>query len=190
MPVDFYAIPISNTATGDVSPDKLLQEIGAEPGITQTPSKLVKFGSNIIIEYDVALTGSEQAAQDAVVAAHQHITGAESLKVYLDTIVFPFIDNLINTFAAENIALGITQAGKTDDVLGLFDKKYPIDNPLRPVSLKASLDTGSLYTSIAVIGYLRSNPLEWSDLSPYITDSRLLKMMNDIEVFLGLPLST
>lgn len=124
-------------------------------------------------------------------------TLAEQMKNYLNEKVFPFIEDLIAVFAAENISMGITQAGKTSDVLGLFEKQYSFDKSLMgssgmsiPVSLKGSFDTGSLYVSIAIIQHIRNNPSEYLGLSPFINDERLLKMKNSIEAFLGIPPTT
>lgn len=115
----------------------------------------------------------------------------QQLTEYLDGRVFPFVKNLINSFAAENISMGITQAGKAGHVLALFSKYYPVPSLLLPCALKDSFDTGSLYVSLAVIQYIRDNPLEYDGLSPFVTDARLLKMKNQIELFLGVtPLST
>jgi hypothetical protein len=135
------------------------------------------------------LTEAEENILSVIVNNHVFATAPEQLAQYLSHNVFPFVNNLLITFAAENIALGITQAGKTADVLGLFQKPFDI-GASHLVSLKASLDTGSLYVARDVIQYVRDNPGEYTGLSPYVTDSRLLKMKNDIEAFLGLTLST
>lgn len=86
-----------------------------------------------------------------------------------------FGQKLLTEFAAENIALGITQAGKTKSVrMALADAQ-------------AALSTGSLYDAIAE---LKSIPEEVKD-NTFLTDARLLSAINKIETYLGLaPLST
>jgi hypothetical protein len=115
---------------------------------------------------------------------------ADAVGAYLEKVIFPFVRNLINSFAAENIALGITPSGKTGVLLGMFTRQYDIHSNGYPISLKDTFDTGSLYESRSVIQYLRDNPAEFSGLSPFITDARLLKMKNSIELVLGVTLST
>lgn len=144
----------------------------------------------LTIYFSQALDASQVTTLDGVVAAHTGKTSAEQIADYLALQVFPFVRDLINDFAAENITLGITQAGKTGHVLGLFSKPYPCPSITLPISLKNCFDTGSLYSARDVIQYVRNNPMEYAGLSPFITDARLLAMKNKIETFLGLPLST
>lgn len=147
-------------------------------------------GTDLRIHFNTSLSAGEKTALDEVIAAHNGKSTAESLGVYLDTQVFPFVTSLVRTFAAENIAMGITQAGKTGHVLSLFSRYYPVPNASFPNNLKNSLDTGSLYISRAVLQHIRDNPSEFSGLDPFVTDARLLVMKNKIETFLGLPLSS
>jgi hypothetical protein len=144
-------------------------------------------GSNVYITFSGELSQQDQDACAAYVSAFTDYTSAESLAIYLESTVYPFVKGLINSFAAENISMGITQAGKTGHVLALFSKKYPVPNSSFQNSLKSSFDTGSLYIAIDIIEYIRDNPTEFDGLSPFITDARLLAMKNKIEVFLGVP---
>lgn len=138
-----------------------------------------------------ALTTDENTECQGLIDAFVDLTTEESLAKYLDKKVYPFVKSLINVFASENITMGITSAGKTEDVLGLFVKNYDIKSNGLPISLKACLDTGSLYSAMCIIDYMRDNPTEYTGLSPFVTDARLLVMLNKIEIFLGItPLST
>lgn len=141
------------------------------------------------IFFDIELDQTAKNALDVLVSNHNGLTTVEYLTDYLDASVMPFIKNLINTFAAENISMGITQSGKTGHVLGLFEKQYQLSYP-HPISLKSSFDTGSLYVSREILQYVRDNPSEYDNMSPFVTDARLLDMKKSIETFLGLPLST
>jgi len=173
--------------TKDIGSDKLVFEI-SQAGLP-APLRLDTVGNDVSITYAEALTLEQETSLGAVVNAHVKLTTVESLTLYLDGGVFPFIKSLINTFAAENIAMGVTQLGKADDILGLFEKQVDIGS-MYPVSLKASFDTGSLYVSRDIIQHVRDNSALYSGLSPFVTDARLLSMKNKIEQFLGLPLST
>lgn len=173
-----------------INSDKLKIEIGnleVEPNLISIDT----VGSSITLTFDDELNETEEGLVDAAVDAHVAVTTAESLKIYLDSSVMPFINNMINTFAAENISLGITQAGKTADTLAVFVKQFPIGANSAMISFKDCCDTGSLYAAREVLIYVRANPSEYSGLSPYITDARLLVLLNKIETFLGIyPLST
>ena len=85
-----------------------------------------------------------------------------------------FGQDLIITFAAENVLLGVTQAGKTQDVRSAT------------ADAVSALATGSLYDAIAAV---RAIPVEDKDAT-FITDARMLGFINKIETYLNLPLST
>lgn len=76
-------------------------------------------------------------------------------------------------FAAENILLGITQDGKTGEVI------------TKLASVMTALQAGSLYEAIT---QLRAVPSENYD-DKYVTAARLLTAVNKIETYLNLPLS-
>lgn len=80
---------------------------------------------------------------------------------------------LIKKFAAENIRLGITQAGKTKVVRQAM------------AEATAALSTGSLYDAM---DEMRAIPEDKKDAT-FITDERLLAAINEIEAYLGLPAS-
>ena len=148
-----------------------------------------KLGNDISVSFSTELSQVDQDACAAFVNGFTDYTSAETLAIYLEVNVFPFVKELINKFAAENISMGITQAGKTGHLLALFTKKYPVPSADYQNCLKDSFDTGSLYISRDIIQYIRNNPAEFDGLSPFITDARLLSMKNDIERFLGIALS-
>jgi len=151
---------------------------------------LETLGTALTVTFSSELTTEEIATLDAIVAAHTGATTVQQLSAYLDNAVFPFVVNLIRTFAAENISMGITQAGKSGETLGLFEKQFVISGTTRAVSLKSAFDTGSLYVARGILQHVRTNSSEYDGLSPFVTDARLLAMINKIETFLGLALST
>lgn len=81
---------------------------------------------------------------------------------------------VLREFSTENVLLGITQAGMT--------------NRVRQVTMEVinALSTGSLYDAIA---QAKAIPPEHKD-PVFITDARLVKFINKVEEYLGLPLST
>lgn len=87
-----------------------------------------------------------------------------------------FGSQLVISFAAENMLLGITQANKTKDVADY------LANVLRYIQ------SGSLYEVINEINRLEAEGLP-SELSPFITTPRLLLFKNKVEAYLGIPLS-
>lgn len=133
-----------------------------------------------------------QEDTDITTTINNHVptpTIHDSIVTQLNMDVQPFIKEMMDNEAATNIELGITQAGKTVDVLGLIVEKHLMPGKTKAVSLKDCFDTGSLYAALEVLGYIRANPSTYTGLSPFITDARLLDMINQIETFLGLPLT-
>jgi hypothetical protein len=88
-----------------------------------------------------------------------------------DSIDFGWL--VLREFSKENVMLGITQAGMT--------------NRVRTVTAEVinALSTGSLYDAIA---QAKAIPTENKD-SVFITDARLIKFVNKVEEYLGIPLS-
>ena len=173
--------------TKTINSDKLKVEISAA-GLS-APSSINTNGTAVSIIYASDLSSENQTTLSTTVTNHVAQTTAEYLRKYLDGTVYPFTQGLIATFAAENIAMGVTQAGKADDLLGLFGHHFDIGS-MYPVSLKSAFDTGSLYVSLVIIQHWRDNPSVYDGLSPFVTDARLLTLKNRIETFLGAPLST
>jgi hypothetical protein len=99
---------------------------------------------------------------DAIAATENAIANARA-----------FGSKLINEFAAENLRLGITAAGKTKSVRQAMSQ------------ITDALNTGSLYDAI---DEARLIPAPSKDAT-FITDVRLLAFINKIEAYLNQPLS-
>jgi hypothetical protein len=102
---------------------------------------------------------------------------ANSLELTVAQAIEDSIDfgwSVLRDFSKENVMLGITQAGMT--------------NRVRTVTAEVinALSTGSLYDAIA---QAKAIPAENKD-SVFITDARLIKFINKVEEYLGIPLST
>lgn len=171
-------------------PDRLKEEVIANSSLA-AKFESINGGSGVTnVVFTSALDSTEKSDLATIVNAHvAQPTTKQQMRAYLDQVIFPFIDDLIADMAADNIANGITQAGKTGHVLGLHCKPYDVNNNGFPLSLWATFDSGSLYESIKVLQYIRDNPTEYDGLSPFITDAKLHEIINKIQAKLGQPLT-
>ena len=116
-------------------------------------------GDVITIEFDDDLSPGEIATLDGILAAHI----GDPVHVYASVVqnAIQFFHDAMVVYAAENITMGITQAGKTKDV----------SDYLVPVMTYGQ--TGSLYEVINEIDALIAGTVP-GDLSPFVTEARLL----------------
>lgn len=122
------------------------------------------------------LTSEEISQLESIVTSH---TTSPSPAEYVQSVItaaITFGNQLVISFAAENVLLGITQTNKTKEV-----SDY-LANVLRYIQ------SGSLYEVINEINRLETEGLP-SELSPFVTTSRLLSFKNKVEAYLGIPLS-
>lgn len=131
---------------------------------------------NLFVVFKSAISTSDA---DAVQAYWDQITEA-SFQPTLQEIIqgkvssaSTFGQNMIVSAAVENIALGITQAGKTKEVSDYCD------------GLQRYLQTGSLYAAIQEIDNLIA-AVPPASLSPFITVERLNSYRAKITAFLGI----
>lgn len=130
------------------------------------PQKYWKISNDLIVE----MNDTEKAAADAALAQAAAIVYTKNL---VDQ-AMNFGNELMLDFTAENVRLGITQAGMTRVVRE------------RTTEVRDCLYTGSLYDAI---GAIKSVPEEHKD-PVFITNARLLSVLNRIEAYLKLPLSS
>ena len=105
------------------------------------------------------------------------IVNTATSQAYIEGVInaaIKFGAGLMTKYAAENVLLGITQAGMTATVR------------TRMAVVIAALQTGSLYD---VIAEAKAIPAEDKDAT-FITDARLLAFINKVETYLGIALST
>lgn len=166
-----------------------VQKFGRDITIDETISPVLSSfsikGSDITISFSVSLDQNQIDYVTDFVNNFVEVDITDNLKAYVETSVRPFIEQMLYRVQAENIEMGVTQSGKTYEVLGFFEKQYTLTGKNRAVSLKGSLDTNSLTVTLEVLGYLIATPGEYSDLSPFITATRLTDLYNEIAVFLG-----
>lgn len=106
-----------------------------------------------------------------------------SLQSYVQKDVKSFIDNMKSQLVAENMAQGITESGKTWDILSWYCLQITIPGKTRGISLKEALDEYSLDVALMIIEY-RLLLNDYEDLSPFITSSRLQEWKNKILDFI------
>ena len=162
--------------TGYTDPVVELDENGNH--VVVTPAQPI-YGDEIIkttISYDVSFSQSKYDAKDAIIAAklaeEEAARPFENIKSAIRS-ARAFGEDLGIEFGAENVVLGISADGKSSEVL---DKLTHII---------AALNVGSLDVAIDLI---KNFDVTKKD-AKYITDERLIKYLNLIEGYLGLPLS-
>lgn len=112
---------------------------------------------------------------EVVVSENSELAAIENVKVVEVAIrnAIAFGQKMMTKFAAQNVMLGITQDGQTGVVL---DKMAPV---------MAALQSGSLYEAISRAQAIDSQEYD----SKYVTHARIMSFVNEIEAYLGLPLS-
>lgn len=127
--------------------------------------------ADIKIIADQELYSGALSALDNIVPANTPIL--ETVKKAISSAI-SFGNKLIVEFAAENVLLGITQAGMTHTVRVVLGPAL------------GALQTGSLYDAIAELKAIDNADKD----STFVTDVRLLAFVNKIEEYLGITLST
>lgn len=130
-------------------------------------------GDQLQVMFSTSLTQAEVNNVSALITTFVEVDVTEELKEHVSKTISPFIEDFMYQILAENIEMGITQAGKTAEVLGFFCHPFVLPGKTRGVSIKDSLDTCSLTVTVEVLNYLIANPDLYSDLSPYVTSARL-----------------
>ena len=153
-----------------VNTTKLMKEIKAT-NIGTKIDYINSDGDNVSIFTKEALTTQEEVDLAAIVNAHVSFDQIAHIKNLLVG-AMEFGKNTMLEFATENVAMGITQAGKTKAVLEF----------LTPV--KNAMDTGSLHAVIEEIDNLIEAGIP-ADLAPFVTDERLTEFKNKVEDYLG-----
>lgn len=98
-----------------------------------------------------------------------------------------FGQNLMSKFRGDNILMGITQAGKSGALLSVMSERIDINQDGFPISLKESIETGTLYEAIKLVEYhiQKAQNGNYDGLAPFLNEERLLKFKTDILEYLG-----
>jgi len=161
---------IQYTKNVDFDIDCLKPDIQAVCNSEQIAVEKIEACSNII-----SVCYSTEPTQDLKNAIQTIVDNHTSLLIYKTIIsnAMNFGATLKIEFAAENIAMGITQAGKTKAVADYLAKVI------------VYLDTGSLYEVINEVNSLISEGIP-SELSPFVTESRLNTFKAKVQTYLGI----
>lgn len=111
---------------------------------------------------------------------------AERIAVDLDNRIDPWVQGFLRRTRAENISMGITQAGKTLDAQAFFELSVAV-NPLFPdkkISMLGALYAGSLTLIPVLIDYYILNPSTFEGLHPFVSVERLQSWKNEVLSFL------
>lgn len=130
---------------------------------------------NVVIEQLKIIVIDENSTQQQIDDITQDVTdfiNTENIKRIVTSAII-FGEKIMLQFVAENISFGITQAGKTKDVSDYLS------------NIQRYIQTGSLYEVISEIEFLIDEGLP-SDLSPFITESRLNSFKGKITSYLGI----
>jgi len=109
----------------------------------------------------------------------------DQLAQYIKLEVEPFINDMIISIQAENIAMGITQDGKTSEVIGFMCNRITIPSSLFQLSLADAIWVNSLYSVVEILEYYIDNESIYDGLEPYITVQRLTEWKTKITDFLA-----
>lgn len=114
--------------------------------------------------------GLDQVYMQSIVDTHVHPAKSQVLPVIKAARAFG--ETLMEDFATENVLMGITQAGKTGAVSDFL------------ANIARNISTGSLYEVVKEIDrkILLGLP---SDLSPFITEARMILIKNKIMEYLS-----
>jgi len=144
-------------------------------------------GDQLEIHFTQNLNQTQIDALAAFIASYSDVSVFDTLYNYLGKNIDPFVDELLREVRAKNMELGITQTGKTYEVLGFFQQYVTVPGRTRSVSLLGSLSTSSLTVTIELLMYFEANPSLYDDINPYITAERLAEMREKITSYLAAP---
>lgn len=176
---------ILNFARVIVNPTKLVRDLKANPTFGALYNFISIKGNDVSIHFRQNLTQTQIDAVAAFMATYSDLSVFDNLYAYLQKTIDPFVEVMMAEIRAENIEMGITQLGKTVDVLGFFENPVTIPGKTRPITLKGSLDTASLTVAIDVLNHYIANPSLYSDLAPFVTVERLTQWRGKIVSFLS-----
>ena len=161
---------------------RLTKEISDAIGVDLIYVETVDDQINVHIEDETSQ--QNQDALDLVISNHVGVT-IEDIACQKIHAARQFGNAMMEKMASENVAMGITQAGKSGDVLAIFSEKVLVPSSTRPISAMDTVQSGTLYVLIEVLDYHIANMANYSDLSPYITTERLNNFKAAVVEFLS-----
>jgi hypothetical protein len=163
-----------------LNPTKLERDLKANASFGTLYNFMSIKGSDVDLHFKQNLNQSQIDACSVLMNSYSDFSVFDNLKAYLAKNIDPFVANLLEDMRAENMEMGISQANKTTEVVGFFEERILLPNRSRAISLKATLDTSSLTSTLELVTYYINNPNLYSDLAPFITPERLTIWKNKI----------
>lgn len=158
----------NDTLDKNLNKDLLLNEISE---IIPSIRNISVFETNFVVIFEGDLNASQIEILSNKISSHKSMTTQQRLAKIIKE-ASEFGQNLILEFAAENMLMGITQAGKTKQVADY------LTDVIRYVQ------TGSLYEVVNEIDRLKNSGIP-ENLSPYITEERMEIFKNRILGYLN-----
>lgn len=167
-----------------LNPSKLDADLRANPTLGSVYNFFSIKGGEVEIHFKRNLTQAEFDVCGAFVNAFTDFSVYQSLYNFLSADIDPFCVGIFRRIRSRNIELGITQTNKTTEVLGFFQDYVLLPGRTRKISLKGTLDSGSLTSSIEMLNYYIAHPELYSDLAPFVTAERLTEMRTEIITYI------
>lgn len=165
-----YSI-VNDTATGVADSYYLETEITDSTLPEPTYVKIINSSDLIELEFSPALSQGEETQLTNLIAAHAGDT-LQNIKVIVNNAI-KFFQELMVEYAAENVSMGITQAGKTKEVADYL------------ATVMRYGQSGSLYEVVNEVDVLIAEPPPAS-IDPFVTVSRLQVLKAKVESYLGI----
>jgi len=142
---------------------------------TQIPSfsHITSLGQNVFVWFPSPLSEQNEILLQTIVDSHDHLANLDFVRAIVSG-AMDFSRELMISFAAENVAMGITQAGKTKLIADACQQAFYY------------LSTGSLYEARTEM----LNITIEENMAPFLTNARRNAFVNKIEAYLGIPLTT
>lgn len=166
--------------------DDLPIEPPVVPPTPETPTEIQLESRNILNSQGNVLghlsfpVGTDESIWTAKIAEYAS-THTPTLDQIINTSLQAAIDfgiAMVDRFKKENVMMGITQAGKTHDVLKYLH------------FATHCMESGSLYGAIDELNILIADSSDAKTvLAPFVTNARMIGYKNSIQVYLGLPLT-
>lgn len=160
----------SQAFSGNFNIAKLSIEISGSSIVTNLIN-ILSLDEKIVCIFEEEISEDDRNTLDNIVAAHSHIEITDYTQAIIRNAI-AFAQEQIIVFAAENIAMGITSAGKTKLVADYLS------------DITRYAQTGSLYEIVNEIDKLISDGIP-SNLSPFVTETRLNNFKIKIFQYLG-----
>lgn len=139
-------------------------------------------GDQVEIHFKSNLNQEQIDALAVFITNFSNVSVVDTYVNYLGAEIDPFGKQMMLRIRAENIAMGITQAGKTADCLGFFNHPVLLPGKVFPITFQMAFDSSSFYEVIALINYflLPENQNIYSTLAPFVTAERLTAWRTEV----------